>query len=117
MKFLVDENIALSTIKALRSHGEDVRDVRGSNLQGAKDVQLIAVARQEKRIILTHDKDFIGLFESQRLPFSVVVVRLPDIRSSLVERILVEFLDTVSQDSISERLIIIERFGARIITR
>lgn len=117
MKFLADENIASSVVKALKRRGADVKEVKDYGLWEAKDIQLVELSRREDRIILTYDKDFIALFESQRLAFSVIVVRLSDVRPSLVEQALLEFLDAVSGEDFADRLAIVERFGARIITK
>lgn len=117
MKFLTDENIALSVIKALKRRDLDVKSVRDYSLRDSKDIRLVELSRRERRIILTHDKDFIDLFESQRSAFSVIVIRLSDVRPSLVKQALLEFLDAVSAEDLNDRLAIIEKLGARIITK
>lgn len=117
MKFLADENIAFSVVKALKRRGADVKSVRDYGLREAKDIRLVELSRREGRIILSHDKDFIDLFESQRLAFSVIVIRLSDVRPSLVKQALLEFLDAVSAEDLNDRLAIIERLGGRIITK
>ncbi len=117
MKFLADENIALSVVKALSTSGHDVKKVEDYGIREAKDIKLVELSRTEDRIILTHDKDFIDLFESQRLPFSVIVIRLSDVRPSLVKQVLGEFLDVVSGKDLVDRLTIIERSEVRIITK
>ena len=50
MKFLVDENIPLITVKELRLKGFDVIDIRGSAEQGMPDEVLWQKAKREKRI-------------------------------------------------------------------
>lgn len=117
MKFLADENIASSVVKALKRRGEDVKETRDYGFREAKDIRLVELSRREDRIILTHDKDFIDLFGSQRLPFSVIVIRLSDVKPSLVKQILGEFFDAVSRGDLADRLAIVERFGVRIITK
>ena len=117
MKFLVDENIASSVVRALKNRGANVKMVKDCGLREAKDIRLVEFSRRENRIILTHDKDFVDLFESQRLAFSTIVIRLSDVRPSLVKQVIGEFLDVVSGEDLVNRLVIIEKSGVRIITK
>lgn len=59
MRFLADENIANSIVELLRSCGHDVCDMKEQEWFGKPDAFLVSRAKKEKRIILTHDKDFI----------------------------------------------------------
>ncbi len=59
MRFLADENIANSIVELLRSFGHDVCDVKEQQWFGKSDAFLVLLAKKEKRIIVTHDKDFI----------------------------------------------------------
>jgi len=54
---LADENIDSNIIKALRNSEIDTYSVSESN-SGISDKQVIELARKQKRIILTEDKDF-----------------------------------------------------------
>ncbi len=38
MRIFVDENIPKITVKLLKETGHDVRDIRGTNLEGMEDV-------------------------------------------------------------------------------
>lgn len=57
MRLLADENVAGSVIRALREAGQDVLSIATTN-PGASDDAVLAQAREEGRIFLTHDKDF-----------------------------------------------------------
>ena len=61
MKFLTDENIAVSIVRALRDNGFDVKDVKEEKFHGSTDLEILAIANKEERIIITHDKDFAYL--------------------------------------------------------
>ena len=77
MKFLLDMGLAQSTAVFLRSQGYNSLHLRDQGLQRLPDDEIIKKARQEDRIILTHDLDFgrlIALSQMQ-LP-SVVTFRL-----------------------------------------
>jgi predicted nuclease of predicted toxin-antitoxin system len=58
MKILVDENIPAMTAYALQESGHDVKDIRGTVLEGAKDVTLWKLAQEESRLLVTTDKGF-----------------------------------------------------------
>ncbi len=45
MKLLVDENIPLMTVKALRKMEHDVKDVRKTSEQGISDEELWTIAQ------------------------------------------------------------------------
>jgi len=55
---LADENIHNDVIAFLQHQGFDVRTVRGTDLQGWPDLDLIRLAYAEGRVIVTHDRDF-----------------------------------------------------------
>lgn len=58
MKFITDENIPASLVNAIRQKGHSVKDIKEEKLQGAKDSAIMLLSREEKRIIITLDKDF-----------------------------------------------------------
>lgn len=76
-KFLADENIASRVIETLREEKFDISSVYEEKLSGASDEKILRFAKKQKRIILTHDKDFGGLIYQPFLFHSgVVLLRL-----------------------------------------
>lgn len=77
MQILADECIRRSLVEALRAAGHDVVWVR-QTMAGATDEAIVRKAHQERRILLTADKDFgeIGLREGVSLP-GIVLLRFP----------------------------------------
>jgi predicted nuclease of predicted toxin-antitoxin system len=57
VRFLADENVPASTVRALTDAGHDVIWVRIS-APGSSDNDVLAQAAREGRILLTFDKDF-----------------------------------------------------------
>jgi len=57
VQFLADESCYCAVVKALRAAGHDVSAVAESR-RGADDETVIALAREQGRILLTEDKDF-----------------------------------------------------------
>ena len=74
MKFLTDENIAISVVKRLRNRGHDVKDVKEESLYGSPDKDIFELVKKENRIILTHDKDFIALTKNYKSDFEGAIL-------------------------------------------
>src|SRR3989344_1273193 len=87
MKFLTDENIATSVVHALRNAEFDVKDIKEERLQGTSDEEILDLALREKRIIITHDKDYAELIMiSKKESEGVILVRLKDQSASNVQK-------------------------------
>jgi len=57
-----DENIPVQVAARLAARGHDVLTTRDLNLLGASDVDLLASAREERRVLVTNDvTDFIAI--------------------------------------------------------
>src|SRR5882762_6574201 len=77
MRILANENVTRTAIEGLRAKGHDVLSVKES-LRGEKDDAILVQAQTEKRIVLTHDKDFGELAFRMGLPAEcgVILMRL-----------------------------------------
>lgn len=89
LRFLADESCDFAVVRVLRAEGFKVLSI-AEDLAGADDEQVIALALQESRILLTEDKDFGQLvFASGSKSLGVVLIRFPaGARPSLGARIL-----------------------------
>lgn len=75
MKFIADVNIAQKAIGLLRKSGHDVIDIKKST-PTVSDTNIIKLATKENRIILTHDKDFLGFSKFPKYQVGIIVIRL-----------------------------------------
>jgi predicted nuclease of predicted toxin-antitoxin system len=57
IQFLANENIPIGSIKLLRKSGYDVLSIL-EEMPGAKDSDILKIAYDENRIILTFDRDY-----------------------------------------------------------
>lgn len=87
MKLLLDENIPRPTAEELRQFGHDVREVCGSELAGASDQTLWALAQREQRILVTTDRDFAAYRDSAHHGILLIRLRQPS-RAGIHDRIL-----------------------------
>jgi predicted nuclease of predicted toxin-antitoxin system len=65
VRFLVDENAGPEVAEFLRSSGFNVKYVDEVGLCGHSDEDVFAFAWKEKRLIVTHDQDFL---DNRRFP-------------------------------------------------
>ena len=84
MRLLANENVSGHVIEALRGRGHDVLSVKEC-MRGEPDRAVLKRARRERRLLLTHDKDFGELAFGSHLPAEcgIVLFRLtgPDPQS------------------------------------
>ncbi len=73
MRFLLDENVPIQVLDAIRKRGHDVERVP----LGSRNGEVAGLASREKRILLTYDKDFL---DARRYPpaqyWGIVCLRL-----------------------------------------
>jgi len=79
MRILADENVARDIVAWLRSIGNDVL-FAAEIAPGTADIRWMELAEQERRVILTSDKDFGELvFRGGITGHGVVLLRLDDL--------------------------------------
>ncbi len=79
MKILADENVPRDIVGWLRNTGHDVLFAAEAR-PGAPDAEWVTRADQERRLILTSDKDFGELVFRDRLTsHGIVLLRLDDV--------------------------------------
>ena len=80
MKILVDENIPLMTVQALREMDHEVLDIRGTLDEGASDEILWKISQQEGQLLITTDKGFTEYREELHHGILIVRLRQPNCR-------------------------------------
>jgi predicted nuclease of predicted toxin-antitoxin system len=113
MKFLADMGISPRTVTFLKSLGHDAVHLQEQGLGRLSDPLVLRKAREEGRVLLTHDLDFGELMAASgaELP-SIVIFRLRDMRPERVNTYLdqiaaehQEILERGAIVSVSERQI------------
>ena len=100
IRLLADENVDMPTIRGLRAVGHDVSSV-GETTPSIMDENVLALAYQEERVLLTFDKDFGELVFRRRLPHAgVLLCRVAEIpmpeRLTLITQILAQYGEELS---------------------
>jgi len=79
MKFLLDENVDYRLVSFLTQRGYHVSSVAKDSMYGLADEDVLAMATQEHRILITNDKDFGELIVRRHFPHrGVLLFRLKD---------------------------------------
>lgn len=100
MKFLVDESVEYSVVSFLRSLGYDTYSIAEQS-PSLEDKSVLSIAYDEKRILITNDKDFGELIYRIKLPHKgVILFRLwkedGDSKIKRLKRLLDKFSDKLS---------------------
>jgi predicted nuclease of predicted toxin-antitoxin system len=99
MKFLFDQSADFRLMDHLRSLGHDVTAVSRNYPSGLADEDVLAIARQEQRILVVADRDFGELIFHQGLAHAgVLFFRLPGAQL----RTKIEHLDKALEDQADE---------------
>ncbi|MBI2041633.1 MAG: DUF5615 family PIN-like protein [Candidatus Nealsonbacteria bacterium] len=116
LKFLADENVAYRVVEALRKEKFNVSSIYEKKLFGISDERILKLAREEKRIIITHDKDFGSLIhQPYQLHGGVILLRLKNQSPQNVIFYLIPFLKGIKIDRIKNRLVVFQEGKIRII--
>jgi len=85
MRFLADMGTSPHTVSFLGKLGHEAVHLHTQGLDRAEDSAILSNAREENRVLLTHDRDFGELIAASgaRLP-SIIVFRLRDMRPGTV---------------------------------
>jgi len=109
VRLLVDENVPLEAVRALRAAGHDVYSATESAAGQADDV-LLERANAEGRVVITFDRDFGELVarEKRSAEAGVVLLRMIPHSASEVSELLVELLNREDIE-FARRLTVIDR--------
>jgi predicted nuclease of predicted toxin-antitoxin system len=97
VNFLADMGISPRVVSALREQGHEAVHLQEQGLGKMPDGEILAKARAEGRVLLTHDLDFGELLAASggKLP-SVIIFRLKDMRADNVNFHLFKILEKQS---------------------
>ena len=93
IRILTDENISPRVIDFLKDQGIDVLDTKEQKWYGKEDEELLEIAYQEQRFVLTHDSDFgtLAINEGKR-NYGIIYLRLRNLNPRNVIRVYEQLL-------------------------
>src|SRR4051794_41004473 len=114
MKFLADQDVYAVTIGFLRSLGHDVVPAAQVGLAQALDTELLRVAREQARILVTRDRDFGALVFVQGRGSGVIYLRILPSNQTAVHAELDRVLTLYSEQVLKTSFVVIEPGRHRI---
>ena len=95
MKIFVDENIPTMTVAELRELGHDVKDIRGTALQGIPDTELWQLVQKEARLLITTDKGFAEHRDEGHK--GLLIIRLKQLNRKKIHRRVIQAIKHYSE--------------------
>ncbi|MCO6490362.1 MAG: DUF5615 family PIN-like protein [Phaeodactylibacter sp.] len=77
LKFLTDENIDKELVDFLRQDGFDVFDIKEEGLFRMPDREILKLAFEQQRVIISQDSDFGTLIFRDKVSFSGIIYLRP----------------------------------------
>jgi predicted nuclease of predicted toxin-antitoxin system len=114
MKFLLDQDVYATTARFLEGLGHDVVPVAQLGLSRADDEELLRVAQEQGRILVTRDRDFGALVFVEMLGAGVLYLRVLPSTQNGVHSELGRVLATYPSEELSKAFVSIEPDGHRI---
>jgi predicted nuclease of predicted toxin-antitoxin system len=112
-RFLVDESVGQAVVEQLRVLGHDVEAV-GELMPQALDDRVLEYAWQERRILVTNDRDFGDkVYRDGRPHAGILLLRLADDRAATKVRIITALLAAHS-DQLAGRFVVVTERSIRI---
>ncbi len=114
MKLLADECCDSALVSFLRKEGHDVLYVTEYR-PGALDSEVVEIARIEKRIIITEDKDFGELVYRLKIEAEGIILLRFNVNESQKKRQKIKILIAEYKDKLKKHLVVVtpERFRFR----
>jgi predicted nuclease of predicted toxin-antitoxin system len=110
---LTNENVPLQSVRELRSHGHDVLSITETS-PGMRDEQVLELACNQRRILITFDRDYGELVYMRRLPCppTIILLRFDPVTPVEAGLLLAAFLQNIDS-GISGTFIVMDRDHCR----
>lgn len=117
LSFLVDENLSPETARFLEACGYSCRSLRRDGPWRLTDREIVALAKREERVILTHDLDFGQIYYfARRGEVGMIVLRLRQQTVEAVNSALDRFLNTPgwTEEQVRRSLLVLSETTYRV---
>jgi predicted nuclease of predicted toxin-antitoxin system len=108
MKFLLDQDVYGSTARFLINLGHDVVPVSQIGYSEAEDTDLLLLAHEQQRIMVTRDRDFGGLVFINNLGAGVIYLRILPSTQEVVHQELERVLQSYSERELHGAFVVVE---------
>ncbi len=110
MRFLLDENMPLSTLEILKEKGYSAEHVRQTSLVGSPDIIIAEYAKRQNLILITKDLEFGSmLFYPAGTHYGLIVLRLPSyFKARQINNVLKDFIDKIDISELANSCTILQ---------
>jgi predicted nuclease of predicted toxin-antitoxin system len=102
MRFLIDQDVFAATARLLKTLGHDAVPVADIGLSKAADETLLMVAHEQKRILVTRDRDYGSLVFLKSLGAGVLYLRMLPNTQDAVHAELTSVLGLYSEEELGK---------------
>ena len=114
VKFLLDQDVYALTARFLVDAGYDIVTAREIGMSRAKDEEILQVAQEQQRILITRDRDYGNLVFVKLAGSGVIYLRILLTNVSSIHQELNRVIETYSEKELSQSFIVVEANGHRI---
>ena len=114
MKFLLDQDVYALTAKFLVDAGYDIVTAREIGMSRAKDEEILKVAQEQERILITRDRDYGNLVFVRSAGSGVIYLRILPTNINTAHQELNRVIETYSEQELSKSFVVVEKSGHRI---
>jgi predicted nuclease of predicted toxin-antitoxin system len=114
MRFLLDQDVYAVTARFLSDLGHDVVPVGAIGLAQAEDDEILRVAQEQGRILVTRDRDYGNLVFVQALGAGVLYLRILPSTQNAVHAELERVLNAHTEEELAKAFVVIEAGGHRL---
>lgn len=111
---MIDQDVFAATARLLKTLGHDAVPVADIGLSKAADETLLMVAHEQKRILVTRDRDYGSLVFLKSLGAGVLYLRMLPNTQDAVHAELTSVLGLYSEEELGKAFVVIEAAGHRI---
>ena len=108
MRLFLDHDVYAMTAQFLKDLGHDVVTAGESGHAQTDDRELLRIARNDDRLLVTRDRDFGRLVFVLRAGSGVIYLRLNPTNLSAVHEELKRVLETYSESELKEAFVVVE---------
>jgi predicted nuclease of predicted toxin-antitoxin system len=99
MKLLLDQGLPRSAASLLRDANIDTIHVGEIGMSAARDIDILKIAREEGRIVITLDADFHTLLALTEATYpSVIRIRIENLRAQALVELLIRVVNECQED-------------------
>lgn len=114
MRFLLDQDVYAATARFLSQLKHDVLPVAQIGLAQGTDTEVLRMAAEQNRILVTRDRDFGALVFAENLQTGVIYLRISPSTLRSVHRELERLLQAHTEEQLAKAFVVVEPGRHRI---